>query len=206
MSFHSFGILFQAMLSFLPPCLNAQYSDQDIVRFMAFQDANHVFLQWEIRTGRTCDGIRIMKSNQSEDGFVEIGYIDGICGQIDVADTYNFTDVNPSAQGVTWYKLIPGGFQEYKIPYHFTRVPLNHAYTWMSPVSGQTYIRYRQQKPALRLLKVYDSSGALRLQSESLAHEWEIDAEALPSGVYFYHIVESPSLIVAYGRFSTFKP
>jgi hypothetical protein len=206
MSVRSFGIFFLALLSLLPSGLSAQGSDSDIVRFMAFQDAYHVYLQWEIRAGRTCDGIRIMKSNQTESEFEEIGYIDGICGQVDVAETYNFTDVNPSAQGITWYKLIPGGFQEYKIPYHFTLVPLHHAYAWISPASGLTHIRYRQQTSALRILKVYDTSGGLRLQSESLESEWEIAAEALPPGVYLYHILEAPSLILATGRFSTLKP
>lgn len=206
MSVRSLGIFFLALLSLLPSGLSGQGSDPDIVRFMAFQDAYHVYLQWEIRAGRTCDGIRIMKSAHEDVGFEEIGYIDGICGQVDVAETYNFTDVNPSAQGITWYKLIPGGFQEYKIPYHFTLVPLYQTYAWISPASGLTHIRYRQASAAFRILKVYDTSGGLRLQSESMDGEWEIAAEALPPGIYLYHILEAPSLIVASGRFSIFKP
>jgi hypothetical protein len=196
---HLFIIFILHCLLVLPNLIFAQPTNTDIHNFMAFQDDQYVYLQWTIRSGRTCDGIRIMKADAQQGPYHEIGYIPGICGQVGSAETYNWTDSMPQQNSTTWYKLVPGGFADYMISYQF-RNDQDASYAWYSEEGKYIGIRFLQLQTEALTLQVYTHAGSCLYTETSSSGVWHISQEKLSSGIYYYWILDTHSEIRTIGK------
>ncbi|HAW51895.1 MAG TPA: hypothetical protein DCX54_06130, partial [Flavobacteriales bacterium] len=73
-------------------------------RFQANTVDSQVYLSWTIKKGSTCNGIKITRSADSLN-FVEIGRIDGVCGDASSAVNYSFIDATPLLNRKNFYRL-----------------------------------------------------------------------------------------------------
>ena len=77
-------------------------------RFNALVTNGQVTLTIVIRSGSTCAGINIYRS-ESDSNFQLIGDIPGICGSTSEAVQYVFTDAHPIFNTLSLYKIELGG-------------------------------------------------------------------------------------------------
>jgi hypothetical protein len=87
--------------------LTASATSQDhkpLVHFNGMQTGNLIQLSFVIRSGNTCDGVKILRSHNGRD-FSEIGQLTGACGNSTKDESHAFTDISPARNADNFYQL-----------------------------------------------------------------------------------------------------
>ena len=63
-----------------------------------------IFINWQIDSGYTCQGVDILRSEDGVD-FEEIGHISGVCGSLSKPVAYSFLDEHPISNSNNHYRL-----------------------------------------------------------------------------------------------------
>src|SRR3989338_10345725 len=102
-SLASVGLIFVTGLS-----VHAQ--EADILDYMNVSNLKgDILLDWQISQGSTCKGIKIYRSVNNS-AFIQVGEIEGICGNFYRPIRYIFKDENPVKNQVNNYRLDLGGY------------------------------------------------------------------------------------------------
>lgn len=156
-----------------------------------------VQLQWAIRQGNTCDGVRVYRSADSI-SFTEIGRIEGVCGSPYSTVTYNFTDTLPIVNTRSFYRLELGnlGFsavlsilvndfsrQRFRIEPH--------------PVVDVGRIYFDNPSQTWHSLQVFDIAGQLLLTQSTRISPFVVPAQNMKAGPKFFLIADEKGRIVA---------
>ncbi|MFM2134986.1 MAG: hypothetical protein RL021_386 [Bacteroidota bacterium] len=175
-------------------------TDSVLGRFSAYENEGVVYLNWSIRSGSTCDGIRIYRSPDSL-RFSQIGEITGVCGSTSFEQSYDFTDSDPITNTKSYYRLELGNLG-------FTRVISIEVFNISNtdhlihpnPCDRQTTIRFSNESSREHRLALYDSNG--RVITELMTQEEFVllDVSLLPSGIYLFVLAETGKEIRTRGR------
>lgn len=147
-----------------------------------------VFLQWVMKAGTTCDGIRVYRSTDNQH-FEQIGRIAGICGSPDFAVGYTFTDENPVLNQNNHYRLELGnlGFSK-SITIAVFDLGKKAYRLFPHPVKNQAVLYFENSSHTSKQLSLFDLNGRPVYQAETNADSFQLNANILPSGMYMFQI------------------
>ncbi|TVR38290.1 MAG: T9SS C-terminal target domain-containing protein [Cryomorphaceae bacterium] len=159
--------------------------------FSVFQHHDQVYLSWVISRGNTCNGITIERSTDGA-GFSEIGYIAGICGSPDFAQPFSFIDTNPAKNQINYYRLELGlqGYTEVR-SVEFIHAPDDGFILRPNPASYMVQMLFRNPRSQEHVVELYNLSGALVLQHNTLDQQVELDISRVPAGVYLLRLTST---------------
>lgn len=85
--------------------VNPAFAQSALKRFQAQQVHRDILLTWILETGKVCNGIRILRSDDPGAGFEEIFYIGGVCGSIQDTVAYDYYDTQTPEKSLVYYLL-----------------------------------------------------------------------------------------------------
>lgn len=153
------GLIIFIFLSVANPHLFAQQADV-LDRFTTIQTEETILFNWVIASGSTCNGIRILRSEDSL-SFNQIGEILGICGSRSSPIPYSFTDASPIANKTNYYKLQLGDQRNYSNVLAVKFIKLNGGgYTIKpDPVSDEVTIHFQNTSQQTLTFRLIDAQG-----------------------------------------------
>jgi hypothetical protein len=173
-------------------CIHAQ---SPLTRFTATQNEREFIISWTLATGRTCNGIKILRSENREGGFREIGFIGGICGSIQDSVSYEFMDINPAINRNQFYllDLAELGFSDTLQAFLSYAPPYQVLLEW-SPASQQYRLHAHPEFQPPLYIQVLDLTG--RRWSGFIAEEvpFAFSIADLPIGRYIITVRDSRGL------------
>ncbi len=157
-------------------------------RFIAQEKQGIVYLNWQILAGSTCNGIKLYRSADSIN-FTEIGRIDGVCGDISVAESYNFTDPNPYPS-INYYQLELGigNFSEI-ISIEIIQFDESSYQIRPNPVINFARIYFNNENHDQFSLMLHDITGKKVIDLSTREEYIELSARDLNSGMYIITIL-----------------
>jgi hypothetical protein len=76
--------------------------------FHVEQVAGGVFVQWTLKEGSICQGIQIERREAGNLIYVQVGNIEGVCGNVTEPVSYTFLDTQPVLGTENQYRLVLG--------------------------------------------------------------------------------------------------
>ena len=145
-----------------------------------------VFLSWTVKSGQTCNGIRIYRSDDSL-SYTEIGDIQGVCGNLGFSVDYTFQDNNPVKNKVNYYRLDLGGIElTYSIALEVIDVGQNDYYLKANPLVEQTKLYFRNSTQQNTVLSIVNQSGQVIETKETNADYFILNSSDYLSGQYYF--------------------
>jgi hypothetical protein len=158
--------------------MNAYYSfSQETIldQFSAENVSGKVFLAWTIKSGNTCNGIRIYRSNDSLI-YNEIGDIQGVCGNTEYAVNYTYQDDSPSVNKVNYYRLNLGGQGlTYAVSVQVVDVGQNDYFLEQNPIAAETKLFFKNLTGEPYFLTIYSADGILKETKETSSDFFELN-------------------------------
>ncbi|MCB0737230.1 MAG: hypothetical protein KDC92_06935 [Bacteroidetes bacterium] len=74
-------------------------------KFIASPLNDWVYLEWTIKGGNTCNGIKVYRAEHLDSTFTQIGEIVGVCGNNAQPESYSFVDSFPITNQLNYYAL-----------------------------------------------------------------------------------------------------
>lgn len=156
--------------------------------FFAKQIGDSVVLNFEMRAGITCNGIGVQR-RVGEESMDYIGFIPGVCGNEEYAESYIFVDGNPIKNKPLFYRLILGdlGFsQEIEI---FIPNYLSSGYVLAIEPNAQNWaIYFRNPLDNEVSLNINNSSGQLVSTLTTNSNYFVLPVWLLRNELYFFRI------------------
>jgi hypothetical protein len=189
-------ILFSFFLSSLF-CLARQ--EGVLSEFTVVQQGGKVFLHWTIEAGSICTGTSIYRSSDAVH-FSQIGQIEGICGNLDRAESYSHIDYNP-LNSVNYYRIELGiyGFSEIK-SVDFNYIASGTYKIRPNPVRDIAKIYFNSDKRELQQFSLFNNTGHRVMTLSTNENCLDVSAAGLQKGIYFFTISQG-SLVNVKGRF-----
>jgi hypothetical protein len=183
-----FGFTIVLILFLLSPFLvNAQQSSA-LSSFFAKQLGDSVVLSFELRAGITCNGIGIQR-RVGEESMDFIGFIPGVCGNKEYAETYIFIDENPVKNERLYYRILLGdvGFsQEIEV---FIPDYLSAGYVLaVEPNSGRWAIHFRNPLDVEVKLEIVNASGQVVRGMSTTMNYFVLPEWLMRKELYFFRI------------------
>lgn len=164
-----------------------------VSNFVGEQVGNKVLLSWLIKAGNTCNGIDIER--QTEDGgFIEIGHISGVCGNLTEASSYVFSDISPIKNSVNKYRLLLGSstYSEIiEVEYFDLSVEKYH----LRHYDDYKKVKITFVKPgnSKALMQIMDLSGKKLAVIETTQNFFEFELDTFAKGMNLFSITNSES-------------
>ncbi|NNK80295.1 MAG: T9SS type A sorting domain-containing protein [Flavobacteriales bacterium] len=164
-------------------------------RFTANVIDDGVFLEWTIKAGNTCEGIRIEHAKIAED-FSEIGEIVGVCGSVEKDEDYTFTHIAPSAGEENRYRLLLGiaGYTE-EISVVYFDYGQNGYVILHDRLNQHVTVVSSFNSDSPRTVSMYSSDGRLLSESEMRGSSFQESTAGLSNGVYTLVVLEENELV-----------
>ena len=176
------------IFSFIVCCLSfTAFSQVTILeKFSAEHISGKVFLSWTVKSGQTCNGIRIYRSDDSL-SYTEIGDIQGVCGNLGYSVDYTFQDNDPIKNKIIYYRLDLGGVElTYSIAVDVIDVGQNDYYLKANPLVDQTKLYFRNSSQQLTVLTIINQNGQIIGKKETTADYFTLNSNDYLSGFYFF--------------------
>jgi hypothetical protein len=185
--------------------MNAIAQQTFLERFTAAEVNSRIYLEWLIKAGSTCQGIRIFRSTDSIN-FIQIGDIDGVCGNINTPQAYNFTDDNPVKNAINYYRLELGGIGYSKIVSVEIIDLQNGGYQIRpNPVNEHARIYFSNPSNQALQLKVFTITGDEVFHSTVYQNYAHIGAGHFQYGLYFFTISVPGNTPLVKGKFMVMR-
>lgn len=179
------------ILSFL---MNAFYSfSQETIldQFSAQNISGKVLLSWTIKSGNTCNGIRIYRSVDSLI-YKEIGDIQGVCGSSSFAVNYTYQDDSPAVNKVNYYRLNLGGQGlTNTVSVQVIDVGQNDYFLAQNPIGVETKLYFKNLTGEPFFLTTYSANGIHKTIKETSADYFELNQLDYSSGLYYFVLSNS---------------
>lgn len=147
-----------------------------------------VLLSWTVKSGQTCNGIRIYRSEDSLT-YIEIGDIQGVCGNLGFSVDYTFEDNDPFKNQVNYYRLDLGGVElTHSIAVEVIEVGQNDYYLKANPLVEQTKLYFRNSTEQTRYLTIVNLNGQIIDQKETIADYFILNASDYENGLFYFTI------------------
>jgi hypothetical protein len=177
-------------------CAFTQAQHPFIDEFKAEQIAGGVFLQWTLKAGSICKGIQIEREKETSGEFVQIGAIEGVCGDVAEPVSYSFLDTSPQLGETNTYRLGLGGFGSTGIIQIFAHDFAQKEYALIQDISGQ-YISLLPRRPASgRTFIIYSIDGREQaMDFLQTLEETQVDISNLTLGIYVIQVLDGESSV-----------
>lgn len=179
-----FGII---LFLFAAPSLSAQHIILNY--FTAQRVGDEILLRWEIKSGNTCNGIFIQRAG-ADGNFVEIGEIQGVCGDPSFAAAFDFIDTDPLANATNHYRLQLGvqGFTEV-VELPFVDYGEDDYQILGMPVDDNSVLDFRKRSGETYTLSIFDAKGdEVASVSGIETNQVPLNQFDPPSAMYFFRL------------------
>ena len=155
-------------------------------KFQASIVQDKVLLSWTVKTGNSCNGIRILHTLDSA-SFNEIGTIEGICGSTAAPTNYSFTHLNPTANAKNYYKLDFGGegFSQ-TIAVQYFDFSENGYVLLPNPIQSDSKLYFNNENNANTAFTIYAMNGSIVHTEKSTLNYFSISKSYLEIGNYLF--------------------
>lgn len=172
--------------------------------FFIIESNGSVYLNWTIKGGKSCNGIRIYRSEDSTN-FHQIGSIEGICGNIDFPQPYSFIDENPVENKINYYKIELGleGFSSV-LSLEIIGMGKSGSQVRPNPAKDHARVYFNNPKKNSSSLLLYNASGNVVQTQNSELDYFDLNFSGVDQGTYVYIILQKDKLITT-GRIITNK-
>lgn len=173
----------------------SQEGDLILNSFSAQEVAGEVYISCVISSGNTCNGIRILRS---EDGFKfdAIGNIAGVCGSSAGPVQYEYLDTKPKVNSVNYYQLDLGGVGNTTIlEVDVRKLEDSQVQIAPNPMVSEGTLFFSNPSNALLDVQIATFSGITVFTKSTQQSTLKIDVERWESGLYLVFITD------AYGAF-----
>ncbi|WP_258541151.1 T9SS type A sorting domain-containing protein [Parvicella tangerina] len=157
--------------------------------FELLEVQNGIFVNWEIDSGYTCQGVDILRSDDGVD-FYEVGHISGVCGSLSKSVAYSFLDDSPSPGITNHYrlKLNGKGYTEI-LSLFYQSVPDQGVLVFPNPsLDRNVTVKYANPNQEKMQIEIYDINGHLVFRQISATNEVRINLGAYQSGAYIVRV------------------
>lgn len=157
--------------------------------FFAIQDGKTVILDWTIKGGNTCQGIRIERFSEELQGFERIGEYDGVCGSTENDERYQYVDTSPLPNQINLYRLELGqqGYTNV-LAFEFYAYNDDNYVLLGNPVIDRTQIIFENPLNANCIFESYDLNGRLVFETQTSGNKVDILKGNMEKGVYVFRI------------------
>ena len=164
-------------------------SQQSILdRFQARVHNGQVQLSWTIKKGSTCNGIGITRSIDSLT-FIEIGHIEGICGDVSIPVNYSFSDINPIANRTNYYRLELGDVGTSDIiSIQVIALDSRGYYAFPNPGIHGTRIYFDNPEQQRAELRLFTLNGGISSHVFTEQDYFDLDFTGFNAGLYLFLI------------------
>ncbi|MCG9881326.1 MAG: T9SS type A sorting domain-containing protein [Bacteroidia bacterium] len=183
-------------------CSSLQSQNLSILdKFHVFGEEGKVYITCTIRSGNTCNGIKVLRSTDSLN-YDLIGMIDGVCGSSSEPITYNFIDLNPIVNQKLYYKLELGGYGfTSSVSYTLFEAYGNGYLIKPNPAFGITNIYIDNKLFSQYKILVYNNTGAKVFEQLSDSGFFTFNAADLPKGIFYFVIQSDGQEVSISGKF-----
>jgi hypothetical protein len=118
-----------------------------------------VLLDWTISAGATCNGIAVQRASDTL-SFIEIGSLEGVCGNLSFPTEYAFTDEAPIPNVTNYYRLELGGngFSQ-MVSILVIDLSVKDYALYPIPLTDAAYLHFRNDGLRKSTLSIFDNSG-----------------------------------------------
>ncbi len=178
---------FWFMLGLTGTSVNAQ-EIPEIGYFNLAAGGGKVYLSWQMEPGATCFGTQVHRSDDGE-SFVEIGGIEGVCGDLTKPVSYSFVDEAPPVNKRLYYKLELGtnNFTEVRFV-DIIDLGDDPVQVRPNPVASQSRIYFSNGSKDIHTLTLTAISGQTVMQASTRADHFFLNAAGLAPGTYLFTI------------------
>lgn len=164
--------------------------DSFVDYFQVSKINSHIYLNWQLSLGNTCNGITINRSTDSIH-FNRIGLIPGICGSPTDVARYHHIDSEPVLNRRNFYQLEFGGEGVSEIIGIDVVDLSDQAYQiWPNPSGDKTNIFFENDEGRVNVLHIYTPVGVSLHTQSTDSDFFHLDASALPDGIYIFTIAQ----------------
>lgn len=154
-----------------------------------------VVLSWTMTAGSFCNGIKIYRS-ESEVGFIEIGQILGVCGDISNDKHYVYSDTDPLKNKVNYYKLEFGsGVFSEVISIVFIDLSENNYTLYPNPIELTSKLYFNNSNGQTVELLIYDLQGNQIYAAETNLDYFDLNLQTAENGKYVFRLVTKKNII-----------
>tara|TARA_Y100001978_G_C23698807_1_gene439386 strand:- start:2595 stop:3158 length:564 start_codon:yes stop_codon:yes gene_type:complete len=166
-------------------CSNSE-SQSILADFNIDLSSGQVLLAWTIKSGSTCNGMQIFRSQDSIE-YELIEDIQGVCGDLSSPVSYTFTDSEPELNATNYYKISFGGTQESNVLSIDVYNILNNSYLLKpNPVTGISDLYFNNDNQNELVLKVYGDFGDVIYTDTTNNTKFILDRSFFSSGMYYF--------------------
>jgi hypothetical protein len=178
-------VLFLCCISGNVPLIFGQ-GENFLDKFQAGIVQDKVLLSWTVKTGNSCNGIRILHTLDST-SFNEIGTIEGVCGSTSAPTNYSFTHLHPIANAKNYYKLDFGGegFSQI-IAVNYFDFSENGFVLLPNPIQTDSKLYFNNENNANSVLTLYSTNGSVVHAEKSTLNYFGISGYSLEIGTYLF--------------------
>ncbi len=160
----------------------------------------NVLLAWTIKSGSTCNGMQVFRSQDSVN-FVLIEDIQGVCGSLSSSVSYTFTDHTPILNAVNYYKIDFGGQEQSSIlGIEVINVLSNSFVLRPNPVTGASDLYFENDNQNEVVLKVFDDFGDVIYKSQTNSNKFVLDSTSFSDGLYYFSLENMKSRNIINGK------
>lgn len=193
-SLASVGLIFVTGLS-----VHAQ--EADILDYMNVSNLKgDILLDWQISQGSTCKGIKIYRSVNNS-AFIQVGEIEGICGNFYRPIRYIFKDENPVKNQVNNYRLDLGGYGNSEtVGIEIIGFEAKDYQLRPNPIVSTSKLFFNNEQLQDAQIHIFDAKGNAFPILTTRTSVVNINAENYHSGFYFFNVIIENQLITS-GKF-----
>ena len=171
-------------------------------KFQASILQDKVLLSWTVKSGNSCNGIRVLHTLDSA-SFNEIGTIEGICGSISAPTNYSFTHLDPIANAKNYYKLDFGGegFSQ-TIAVQYFDFSENGYVLLPNPIQSDSKLYFNNESNAITALTIYADNGTVVYSEKGTLNYFTISVHFMEVGTYLFTLKIEGKIRGISGKFS----
>jgi hypothetical protein len=173
----------------------------EVVAFKAEELNGKVKLSWTIKAGGTCNGIGIQRAVEGG-GFVQVGSLEGVCGNLSFPTFYEYTDAEPVENRINTYRLDLGGsgFSD-TVSIEVIVLGKDNYLIFGNPLESKSRLFFRNDTAAEISIQFYTLNGELDLEYTTNAKWIELNRSDFgPSGMRIFKVTSAISGTVIEGR------
>lgn len=180
--------------------ITVQLQAQNKSSFSIDQINGEVLLTVSIHSGNFCNGINLMRSEDSLNWEV-IGVIAGYCGSISETVTYNYTDEDPILNKTSYYRADLNGLESTEVRSILVLDFEGKEYILTTnPVTAISYIYFNNAPNSEVTLNLYTYNGQIAHSETTTDAQFEINASEHQNGTYIFTIQDDQGNKLATGR------
>lgn len=168
--------------------------------FQLMEVDDEVRITWVVSRGNTCNGMVIERSTDSL-VFEEVGRYEGLCGNLDQPQRYDYVDAHPLFNQKSYYRLTTrGDVVSRTLSIEVLDLDASRYLVAPQPVVETSRLYFDNPRGELHFLTLTGPDGVTRKMLVSREERFEIGQAGLPPGFSLFAITSEAGVVVAKGK------